>query len=188
MWEVVPNFLDRTGIPVYQAPASGSPDPRVVEGKRPSRRVLVSALLAVTYGGFACFSVLGHTVAAGAVAVAIVVAGVAVTAMLAIRRRAWKIPRVVTTREGIAVTDIHGQVQSAPWSDVGSPSLLRQKVATSEVLQLAWTDPAVERIRLNLGDTMDLVDVRHAITARAPRTLKLRAEAALAYDEEDSDE
>lgn len=186
-WEVVPNFLDRTGIPLYQAPSSGSPDARVVEGNRSWKPAHVAVLLALPYSSFA-FSVLGHTVVAGAVAIAIALAGVVAAVMIAARRRALKVPRVVTTTEGLAVTDIRGQVRSAPWSDVGSLSLLRQKSARGEVVQLAWSTMAGEHITLDLGDTIDLVDVRHAITHRAPSTLELRSEAKLAYDEEDSGE
>lgn len=185
-WEVVPNFRERSGIPLYQAPPSGSPDARVVEGHRPHMPPFVPALFALPMS--ISMSLVGPIIVRLAVGISVIIVGLTATAIITARRRAWKIPRVVTTSEGVTVTDIHGEVRSAQWSDVRSPSLLRQKVGRDEVVQLEWTTPAGEHVALNLGDTMDLVEVRHAITARAPSTLELRSEAKFAYDEEGSDE
>lgn len=157
-----------------------------MEGQKPRIFSVIPALMTVPLS----FSVtlLGPALLRVAVGASIVVVGVAATALVTARRRAWKVPRVVTTREGIAVTDIHGQVRSAPWSDVGSPSLLQRTVRGDQLLRLEWTDPAGERISLDRGDTMDLVKVRRAITAHAPSTLDLRSDAKRAYDEEDADD
>jgi len=157
-----------------------------VEGQKPRIFSVIPALMTVPLS----FSVtlLGPTLLKVAVGASILVIGLAATALVTARRRAWKIPRVVTTREGITATDVHGQVRSAPWSGVGTPSLLRRKVGRDQVVKLEWTDPAGERISLDLGDTMDLVKVRRAITAHAPSTLDLRSDAKFAYDEEDADD
>lgn len=181
-WENVPNFRDRTGIPVYRAPAADSPDPTVVEGhKQPSIARSPAILMSVIWSGF-LFSVLGRTILAGAVAVAAVAMTIGATFILTAGRRAWKVPRLVATAEGLSVTDITGRTSVVTWTGFGSPSLRMEEVGRNKVQVLEWTNASGERVSLNLGDTTDVAQVREAIVMRAPESMELQGGPRRAAD------
>jgi hypothetical protein len=181
-WEVVPNFRERTGIPAYRAPAADSPDPTVVEGhKQPSIARAPAILMSVCWSGF-LFSVLGRTLLAGVISLAAVAVTIGATFVLTARRRAWKVPRLVASSEGLRVTDVTGRTTAVTWTGLGSPSLRTKKEGRDKAQLLEWTNASGARFSLNLGDTMDIVEARRAILAHAPLNLERVEDARHAYD------
>ena len=164
----MPNFRDRTGIPSYRAPAVGSPDPIVVEGhKQPSIAHSPAILMSVIWSGF-LFSVLGRTVLAGVISLAAVALTIGGAFILTARRRAWKVPRLVATAEGLTVIDVTGDVHRVLWTNFRDARLDSRRVGRDQDLQLGWTAPGGERVVLSLGDTIEEDEVTRAIRERAP--------------------
>jgi hypothetical protein len=138
-------------------------------------------MMGIPLSGFV-FSVLGHTIVSAGVALAVLGSVIIAGRLLTARRRGWKVPRLVTNVEGLSVTDVTGHVRDVAWADFRSPSLRWLKVGPDKVVQLQWTDPAGLPISLNLGDTMDLVEVRRAIVTGAPENMELQGDPGRAAD------
>jgi hypothetical protein len=103
-----------------------------------------------------------------------VVIGVLVAAILVwmfvliVPRPLWGPPRLQVNTETLTVTDVAGVTSSVPWEEVGR---LRISLFDSDVeeVHLIWISPGgAADSTANLGNTLDVDDVRAAIEARIP--------------------
>jgi hypothetical protein len=173
-WEVLGLDRPRDGLVPYRPPAHDSSDgitfhgEAKVLGSRDWSRLATGIYLAVATGFF-CWMALREVewlFGAGIIALT----GVASILMNKPEKRiAWLAPTVTVDREGMAVSDVEGVAHSATWSELGGLSTLSE----DKVVHLTWVTPEGVYMTVNLGDTIDLWDLRRAITNRAPNTTTL---------------
>ena len=191
MWDVLPNPNRDEGIDHYRPPASDRLDPVVLVGRADGgsekatqvlRAVFLALLLGAPLASLGPRSV-GWYVATGAMMITIVLGRL----VLVLRQPPTYRPELTASSEGLTVTDIHGISRRTPWSDVGnlylgwySPRAERNTLlrwyTPREVRELyvTWVGQNGEQVVNNLGDSLDLADVRSALAARAPETVNLR--------------
>lgn len=190
-WDVLPNPHGDEGIDHYRPPAADRLDPIVLVGRADGgseramqvlRAVFLSLLLGAPLASLGPRTV-GWYVATGAMMATVVL----VRLVLVLRQPPTCRPEITASSEGLAVTDVHGITRRTPWSGAGnlymgwySPRAernpLRRWYTPREVRELyvTWMDQNREQVVNNLGDSLDLEDVRSALAARAPETVNLR--------------
>lgn len=179
-WEVLPSpILGEELAParpdLYRPPAEGDPDPITVVGEpdRPGRRFRGILLRVAPLMLVLCLLV--EMVAAvnmfWMVVVGVIVAAVLVRVLvLAARRPLWKQPRLQVSSETFTVTDVGGLTRSVAWTDVGRLRLTVVFDGDVDGVHLSWVSPGGGTdLTANLGNTLDINDVRTAIEARIPQ-------------------
>jgi hypothetical protein len=125
----------------------------------------------------------GWYVATGALMMTIVL----VRLVLVLRRPPGYPPELTVSSEGLTLTDVHGVTRMTSWSDAGNlymgwyspraehnPLLRWYTPREVRELYVTWVDRNGEQVVNNLGNSLDLEDVRSALAARAPETVNLR--------------
>jgi hypothetical protein len=173
-WEVLGLDRPRDGVVPYHPPARDSSDGITFHGEakllgdRDWTRLGTGIYGAVATGvlGWMAFVQIEWLVAAGVILLTCVAS---ILTHKPEKQIAWRAPTVTVDREGMAVFDVEGVAHSATWSEFGDLSTLSE----DKVVHLTWVTPEGVHMTVNLGDTIDLWDLRRAITSRAPKTTTL---------------
>lgn len=184
-WDVLPSPPMREELNLYHAdlyrpPAIGTPDPITLVGQpdtgsrrfRTSARIIPTVLAMGIVGmGWADPHVVWMIV------IGVVTASI-VPALLVIdgRRRMWKQPRLEVNGEEFTVTDVEGVTHKVAWSDVERLHLASVNEEGTETVHLTWGSSGAGVVTTaNVGNTLDLADVRTAIQTRLPPGLELQS-------------
>lgn len=200
-WDVLPIPNRDEGIDRYRPPAADRLDPVVLVGRADNgsekatqvlRAVFLALLLGAPLASLGPRSV-GWYVATGAVMMTIVL----VRLVLVLRQPPGCRPELTVSSEGLTMTDIHGTTRRTSWSDAGNlymgwyspraegnPLIRWYTPREVRELYVTWVDQGGEHVVNNLGDSLDLEDVRSALAARAPETVNLRLGARRSYGDD----
>ena len=177
-WELLPIPHEGTDIDRYRPPAKDRLDPVAIVGRAETRAqrlrgVLSAATVALLVGGPLASLGPRNTLwyeATGALMAAIV----AVRLVQVLRRPLGFRPEVTAGAEGLNATDVHGITRTTTWSDAGDLYVGWYTTRRVRELYLTWIEPSGTHIVVNLGDSMDLMDVRRTLLARAPEGVNVR--------------
>jgi hypothetical protein len=184
-WEVLPVPHQGTEIDRYRPPAKDRLDPVVIVGRAETQAqrlhgVTSAAVVALLIGG--PLASLGPRNALSYVAVgAVMVAIVSVRLVQVLRRPLGCRPEVTVSAEGLSAIDAHGITRTATWSDVGNLFIGWYSNRRVRELYVTWIEPSGTHVVVNLGDSLDLMDVRRTLLARAPEGVNLRLGAQREY-------
>jgi hypothetical protein len=88
----------------------------------------------------------------------------------------WKQPRLEVNGEEFTVTDVEGVTHKVAWSDVERLHLASVNEEGTETVHLTWGSSGAGVVTTaNVGNTLDLADVRTAIQTRLPPGLELQS-------------
>jgi hypothetical protein len=145
---------------------------------------LTSAVSVALLVGAPLASLGPRTVGWYVVTAAVMVAIVLVRFVLIVRRPPAGRPEVTVNSEGLTVTDVHGITRRTAWSDAGNLYLGLYSPRKVRELYVTWVESTGEHVVNNLGDALDLEEVRSALLARAPESVSLRLGARRAYGDD----
>ena len=177
-WEVLPLPHQGTEIDRYRPPAKDRLDPVVIVGRAETQTqrlqgVTSAGVVALLVGG--ALSNLGSRNALSYVVVgAVMVAIVSVRLVQVLRRPLRCRPEITASAEGLSATDVHGITRTATWSSIDNLYLGWYSNRRVRELYLTWIEPSGTHVVVNLGDSLDLMDVRRTVLARAPEGVSFR--------------
>jgi hypothetical protein len=177
-WEVLGWDHPREGLVPYRPPADDSSDgitfhgEAKVLGNRDWGRLGTAIYGAVGTGFFCWMASIRIEWLFGAVVILLTcVASILMNKPE--KRISWSAPEVTVDREGMAMSDVDGVAHSATWSELGDFCTLSIDTMYGKEVHLTWVTPENVHVTANLGDSINLWDLRRAITSRAPKTMTL---------------
>ncbi len=100
------------------------------------------------------------------------------------RRTPWSAPIVVVNREGMTVTDVAPMTSTGTWAELGKLRARSYERGGTVEIHLSWVTPGGRYVTANLGDTIDLTELRRAILTQAPPSMTFRLGARGAYGDD----
>ena len=181
-WEVLGESRRLDGIVAYRPPAHDSSDAVTLHGEakvvgsRDWTRLATGIYGAVCTAGF-CWA--AFTEIEWLVGAIIIPLGCLASILMhkPQKRLSWRPPSVAVDSEGITAKTVDGLTYSGTWPDLKNLRVRSIEWEHGTVVRMSWTRPSEARIVADLGDTIDVHDLRQAISSRAPMTMTLHLSA-----------
>ncbi len=175
-WETLPNFRERAGVERYQAPPANSHDPVVVHGPLPkhdmSRRMVQTVMIGISCA-LPTYTLTPHSWPYFLLPAGVLLVVPAIGYLRVRLPRSWQAPSLVANDEGLTVRDARGSVSSALWQDISAISVRATKDRDLPTVTVVWANTTGGYTAADLGHTVNLQEIDHAIRSRAPSAIEI---------------